>query len=73
MVVNDDAGGLMPRGVQSSIASRLAPTGVRCRPLITPCINSNSPTAVYLHQTPFYSGRRTAFFPAKSDPSCPTI
>ncbi|AWY38533.1 hypothetical protein DKY63_00890 [Pseudomonas putida] len=28
MVVNDNAGNLMPRGVRGSIASRLAPTGV---------------------------------------------
>ena len=29
MDVNDDAGCLMPRGVLKSIASKLAPTGVR--------------------------------------------
>ncbi len=29
MVVNDNAGSLMPRGVRSSIASLLAPTGNR--------------------------------------------
>jgi len=29
MVVNDNAGYLMPRGVFASIASMLAPTGVR--------------------------------------------
>ncbi len=30
MVVNDDAGNLMPRGALQSIASKLAPTGVVC-------------------------------------------
>ena len=45
MVVNDNAGCLMPSGVSSSIASMLAPTGGACcyrmrtrneRPLILP-------------------------------------
>ncbi|MCY1409995.1 hypothetical protein D9M71_253570 [compost metagenome] len=64
MVVNDNAGNLMPRGVLRPIASRLAPTGAGH--ILFHCQNDNRSPHAYRFL--FISSKRTTECPTRQMP-----